>query len=84
MDELSLSLFTVVILAKIEEKLGALSAMKPKKSEFSVLETCGKEHTFQRALDNSRELEYVIDPQKNQRRSCRPKTRVSKSIENKN
>ena len=50
--------------AKSEEKLSPLSAMKQKKSKITVLEICGKEHTFQRALDNSRELEDVAGPRK--------------------
>ena len=57
-DKLPLSLFTVVIGVPIksEEKLDSLLAMKPKKSKITDLEISGKEHTFQRALDNSREL----------------------------
>ena len=55
-NELPLSLFTVVIEVpdKNDQKLCPLLAMKPKKkSEITVLEICGKEHTYQRALDNS-------------------------------
>ena len=47
---------------KNEDKLGPLSAVKPQKSEITVLEIFGKEHTFQRALDNCRELVDVVDP----------------------
>ena len=57
---------------KNDEKLVPLSSMKPEKSKITVLKICGKEHTFQRALDNSREPKDVVDPRKNQRRrSCR-------------
>ena len=49
---------------KNEDKLGPLSAVKPQKSEITFLEIFGKEHTFQRALDNSRELVDVVDPWK--------------------
>ena len=69
---------------KIDEKLCPLSTMKPEKSEITILEIYGKERTFQRALGNSRELEDVVDPRKNKRRrSCRQKTRVSKSVRDK-
>ena len=69
MDKLPLSLFTVVIGVpdKNEEKLCPLLAMKPEKSEITVLEIYGKEHAFQRTLDNPRELEDVVDPLKNKR-----------------
>ena len=46
---------------KIDEKIGPLSTMKLEKQKITVLEICGKEHTFQRALDNSREPKDVID-----------------------
>ena len=57
---------------KNNEKLNPLLAMKLETSEITVLEICGKQHIFYRALDNSREPEDVVDPQKNQRkRDCR-------------
>ena len=87
MDGLPLSLFTVAIgVPDInEEKLGPLSTMTPEKSEITIYEICGKEHTFQRAQDNSQEPEDVVDPRKNQRRRIfRQKTRVSKSVGDKN
>ena len=61
-NKLPLSLFIVVIRVpdKSEEKLGPLSAMELEKSEITILEMC-EEHTFQRALDNSREPEDVVD-----------------------
>ena len=85
-DELPLSLFTVVIGVpkKNDEKIGPLSAMKPEKLEITVLEICEKEHIFQRALDNSREPEDVVDPWKNRRKmSYRQKTKVLKFVEDK-
>ena len=59
MDELPLSIFTVVIGVpeKNSEKLDPMSSMKLEKLEITVVDICGKENTFQRALDNSREPE---------------------------
>ena len=43
------------VLDKNDEKLNPLLAMKLEELEIIILEIYGKEHTFQRALDNSRE-----------------------------